>query len=69
MIPRALTMGIGPILAARAIVILALGANKAEAVAEALQGPITPKLPASLLQTVPGKVTWMIDEAAAKRLT
>ncbi len=67
-IPRALTMGIGPILAARSIVILALGANKAEAVAEALQGPLTPNLPASLLQTVPGKVTWLIDEAAAKRL-
>ena len=67
-IPRALTMGIASILAARSIVILALGASKAEAVAEALQGPITPQLPASLLQTVPGKVAWLIDEAAAKRL-
>ncbi len=67
-IPRALTMGIKPILAARSILILALGDNKAEAVAEALNGPITARLPASLLQTVPGKVTWMLDEAAASRL-
>lgn len=67
-IPRALTVGIRPILAARSIVILALGANKAEAVAAALQGPITARVPASLLQTVPGKVAWLIDEAAAKQL-
>ena len=67
-IPRALTMGIKPILAARSILILALGANKAEAVAKALNGPITARLPASLLQTVPSKVTWMLDEAAAIRL-
>ena len=49
-IPRALTMGIASILAARSIVILATGAHKAEAVARALTGPMTAELPASLLQ-------------------
>ena len=67
-IPRALTMGVASILAARSILVLALGENKARAVAEALNGPITSRLPASLLQSVPGKVTWLLDEAAAKQL-
>jgi glucosamine-6-phosphate deaminase len=68
-IPRALTMGITSILAARSIVILATGAHKAEAVARALTGPMTADMPASLLQSVADKVTWVIDEAAASRLT
>jgi glucosamine-6-phosphate deaminase len=68
-IPRALTMGVAPIVAARSILILALGSNKAEIVASALLGPITAEVPASLLQTVPGKVTWMLDEEAAQGLS
>jgi glucosamine-6-phosphate deaminase len=68
-IPRALTMGVAPILAARSILILALGANKAAIVARSLLGPITPQVPGSLLQTVPGKVTWMLDAAAAQELS
>ncbi len=67
-IPRALTVGVAPILAARSILVLAFGPRKAEAVAEAVRGPVTPRLPASLLQTVPGKVVWVLDEAAAKGL-
>ncbi|WZO98295.1 glucosamine-6-phosphate deaminase [Isosphaeraceae bacterium EP7] len=65
---RALTMGIGPILAARSILILAFGPNKADAVRKSLVGPVTAEVPASLLQTVAGKVTWMLDEAAAAQL-
>jgi glucosamine-6-phosphate deaminase len=68
-IPRALTMGVAPILAARSIVVLALGAKKAEIVARALLGPMTARVPASLLQAVPGKVTWMLDEEAAQGLS
>jgi glucosamine-6-phosphate deaminase len=68
-IPRALTMGLAPILTARSILILATGGRKAEAVARALTGPMTASLPASLLQAVAGKVTWMLDEAAASSLT
>ncbi|HZW31990.1 MAG TPA: glucosamine-6-phosphate deaminase [Isosphaeraceae bacterium] len=67
-IARALTLGIAPILAARSIVILATGAPKAEAVAAALTGPMTAALPASLLQSVAGKVTWILDEPAASGL-
>ena len=67
-IPRALTMGVATILAARSIVILATGAHKAEAVARALKGPMTAEVPASLLQSVAERVTWVIDEAAAQGL-
>jgi glucosamine-6-phosphate deaminase len=67
-IPRALTMGLAPILAARSILILAIGARKAEIVARSILGPVTARVPGSLLQTVPGKVTWMLDEAAAQGL-
>jgi glucosamine-6-phosphate deaminase len=65
---RALTMGIKPILAARSILILAFGSNKADAVRKSLVGPVTAEVPASLLQTVAAKVTWMLDEASAAQL-
>jgi glucosamine-6-phosphate deaminase len=68
-IPRALTMGVASILAARSIVILATGPHKAEAVARSLTGPMTAQVPASLLQSVAEKVTWLIDEEAAQGLT
>ena len=67
-VPGALTVGIKPILAARSILVLAFGAAKAEAVARALTGPMTADCPASLLQSAAGRVTWMIDEAAATTL-
>lgn len=67
-IPRALTMGVATILSARSILVLALGSHKAEAVAAALTGPITAELPASLLQSVAEKVTWVLDEPAAGAL-
>jgi glucosamine-6-phosphate deaminase len=68
-IPRALTVGVAPILAARSIVVLAFGPRKAEVVAEALRGPVTARVPASLLQTAAGRVTWMLDEPAARGLS
>jgi glucosamine-6-phosphate deaminase len=67
-IPRALTMGIRSILAARSIVVVATGAHKAEAVARALTGPMTAALPASLLQSIASRVTWVLDEPAAQSL-
>jgi glucosamine-6-phosphate deaminase len=67
-IPRALTIGVATILAARSILILATGAHKAEAVAAALTGPMTAAVPASLLQSVAPRVTWILDEAAARGL-
>jgi glucosamine-6-phosphate deaminase len=66
---RALTLGLASILASRSILMLAFGARKAEIIARALQGPITADVPASLLRTMPaGRVTWIIDAAAAARL-
>jgi glucosamine-6-phosphate deaminase len=64
-IPRALTMGVSCILSARSILLLATGGHKADAVARALDGPMTARLPASLLQSVASRVTWMLDEPAA----
>ena len=50
-VPRkAYTMGIGGIMLARKVVLIASGADKAEAVAKSFFGPITPEVPASILQ-------------------
>lgn len=65
--PRALSMGMATILRARAIVLIATGAEKAEAVHGMLEGRITTRLPASFLQVHP-RVTVMIDRGAAARL-
>lgn len=63
-VPRqAYTMGIGTIMRARRILLLASGADKAEALRGALYGPVTPRLPASILQFHPD-VTVIADEAA-----
>ena len=64
---HAVTMGIGTIMDARQILLLAFGANKARAIAEAVEGPITSMNPATILQMHP--VTKLVlDEAAAARL-
>ncbi len=62
---RALTLGVAAILSSREILVLAFGASKADAVAKSLRGPMTARVPGSLLQSVAGKVTWILDEAAA----
>lgn len=63
----AITMGLGTILEARKILILATGAAKAEAVAQAIEGPITASVTASCLQ-LHADVTFVIDEAAGAQL-
>lgn len=65
----ALTLGTQQILAARSILVLAFGAQKTNAVTDAIRGPIQSKIPASLLQTVAPKVTWMLDVDAGRLLT
>jgi glucosamine-6-phosphate deaminase len=64
---RALSMGMATILNAREIVLIATGAEKADAVHGMIEGLITTGLPASLLQVHP-RVTVMLDTAAAGRL-
>ncbi len=60
---QAYTMGIQSIMLAKKILIIASGANKAEIIAKAFLGPVTPEVPASILQMHPD-VTLVADEAA-----
>lgn len=63
-----LTQGIGTILRARHLVLLAWGENKAQAVAETVEGPVRAMMPASALQLHP-HATVVIDGPAASALT
>lgn len=68
-VPRkAITMGIGTILKARRIVLLAWGERKASIIRQAIEGPVTEFVPASYLQGH-GNVEIALDEAAATELT
>lgn len=67
-VPRqAITMGIGYIMAARRILVVASGEDKAEAVYNAFFGPITPQVPASILQ-LHSDVILVADTAALKKV-
>jgi glucosamine-6-phosphate deaminase len=67
-VPRhCLTQGLGTILEARELVLLAFGEGKAEAVAGAVEGPVSASLPGSVIQLHP-EVLVLVDEAAASRL-
>lgn len=59
-----LTQGVGTILRARHLVLLAWGANKAAAVAATVEGPVTAMVPSSALQLHP-HATVIVDQAAA----
>jgi glucosamine-6-phosphate deaminase len=65
---RALSMGMSTILSARDIVLIATGEEKADAVHGMIEGLITTRLPASILQVHP-RVTVMLDQAAGARLS
>ncbi|OHE86826.1 MAG: hypothetical protein A3G75_10280 [Verrucomicrobia bacterium RIFCSPLOWO2_12_FULL_64_8] len=68
-VPRhAMTMGVGTILEARRIVLLAWGEAKAAVIAQAVEGAPNETLPASLLQDHPD-VRFVVDAAAASELT
>ena len=63
-VPRyAVTMGIGSIMKAKKVLLVANGAGKAEILYQSLFGPITPEVPASILQVHPD-VTIVGDEEA-----
>lgn len=63
-----ITMGVGTVMDARQCLLLAFGAAKAQAIAGAVEGPITAMNPASALQMHP-TVKVFLDEPAAGRLT
>lgn len=67
-VPRyAYSMGLASIMSANKILLLAYGENKAEAIANAVNGPVTEDVPASILQKH-GNVVFIIDEDAASKL-
>ncbi len=61
----AYTMGIGTIMQAKKVLVVVCGEDKAEIVKKAFYGPVTPQVPASILQ-LHGDVTIVGDEAAFK---
>lgn len=63
-----ITQGLGTIMQARQVVLVAQGVTKAAAVAAAIEGPVSSMCPASILQHHP-KVTFIVDRAAASELT
>ena len=65
---RAITMGVGTILNAKRICILALGENKSAIVAKTVEGEMTPTIPATFLQRHQ-QVEFFLDTAAAASLT
>lgn len=62
-----ITMGIGTIMEAREIMLLAFGENKSTAIAATVEGPIAALVPASILQMHPTAKIFL-DERAASRL-
>jgi glucosamine-6-phosphate deaminase len=67
-VPRhCLTQGLGTIMEARQVVLLASGDRKADAIANAVEGPVAASCPASVLQ-LHQHATVIVDEAAASRL-
>ena len=67
-VPRqAMTMGIKSIMMAKKILLMVSGEDKAEAVKRAFTGPVTPQMPASILQLHP-YVTLVGDKAALSKL-
>ena len=67
-VPRqAYTMGIGTIMQAKKILIIVSGEDKADIVRDAFFGPVTPQVPASILQ-MHSDVTLVADEAALSKI-
>ncbi|WP_062380456.1 glucosamine-6-phosphate deaminase [Demequina pelophila] len=61
------TQGLGTILRARHLVLLAFGEGKAEALAAAVEGPVSASMPGSAIQ-LHARVTVVVDRAAASEL-
>ena len=64
---QAYTMGIGTIMKAKKILLIVSGEDKADALAKAVHGPVTPSLPASILQ-LHSDVVVVADEAACSKM-
>ena len=64
---QAISMGIKNVMHAKKILLVASGANKADAIKATVEGPVTEKVPASVLQLHPDCYI-VVDEAAASKL-
>lgn len=62
---KALTMGIGTIMKAKKIILLANGTKKAQTIHDMVYGPITPNVPASVLRLHPDVTVFVDEEAGA----
>jgi len=68
-VPRfCLTMGIGTVMEAKMIILLASGKNKSDAIFKSVEGPVTASIPASVLQLHP-RVKILVDEEAGSLLS
>ena len=65
---KAISMGVGAIMSAKTVLLIATGAAKAEAIKASIEGPVDPQVPASILRLHPNCV-FMLDEAAASLLS
>lgn len=65
---KAITMGVGTILKARRIILMAWGEGKAPVIQKAVEGPVTDQNPSSFLQRHPHALV-VLDEAASSELT
>lgn len=65
---QALSMGVGQIMSAKKILLIALGKGKAEILEKALFGPVTPAVPASILRFFAGEVVVCADDEALSEI-
>lgn len=65
---RAITMGVGTILQAKRLILMAWGEGKAAIIKKAIEGPMTDKIPSTFLEAHPN-VTVYLDQASAAELT
>jgi galactosamine-6-phosphate isomerase len=63
---KGITLGLGTIREARHIFLLATGEHKASIIQQALEGPVSADVPASLLRDHPGLEVWLDEKAAGK---
>ena len=65
---QAISMGIKNVMNAKKILLVASGENKADAIKATVEGPVTEKVPASVLQLHPDCYI-VVDKAAASKLS
>ncbi|HOX36813.1 MAG TPA: glucosamine-6-phosphate deaminase [Candidatus Brocadiia bacterium] len=66
---EAITMGVGTILESKVALLLASGANKADVILKAIEGPVTAAVPASALQLHPKPIFVLTRDACCKGLS